>query len=89
MMALRIVCCRAGKSCPPPVRSGNRGSRRASSAAGGRTLIRAAASSMANGKPSRRWQMAATAGAFSAVNAKPALTAVRPFDKQRHCGNVL
>ena len=36
----------------------------------GQALIRAAASSMARGKPSRRRQMAATAAAFSAVNLK-------------------
>ena len=43
--------------------------RRARSAGGGR-MTRAAASSIASGRPSRRGQIAATAGALSAVRAK-------------------
>jgi hypothetical protein len=38
-------------------------------------LLRAAASSMASGRPSRRTQILATAGASAAVNWKPAATA--------------
>ena len=56
----RIVCCRAGRVRAPPVSSGKRGSSRVSSAAGGSTLTRAAASSMASGKPSSRAQISAT-----------------------------
>ena len=44
-------------------------------ASGDRSLIRAAASSMASGMPWSRAQMAATAGAFSLVTVKPGLTA--------------
>ena len=49
-----MVCCRAGKSCAPPVNIGRRCSRRASSAPGSSTLRRVAASSIANGRPSSR-----------------------------------
>ena len=44
---------------------------RASNSAGGRWPIRAAASSIASGKPSRRRQIPATAFALAAVRAKP------------------
>ena len=37
-MALRIVCCRAGRVLAPPVKSGNRCSRRLSNAWGGKHL---------------------------------------------------
>ncbi len=43
--------------------------------AGGSKRMRAAASSIASGKPSRRTQISATAGAFSFVTAKSDLTA--------------
>ena len=69
-------------------RSRGRSSRRCN-CSGDRTFNRAAASSMARGKPSSRWQMAATAAAFSTVSAKLAFARLRPLDKQRHRGNVL
>ena len=59
-MASRIVRCRSGRSRPPPVNTGSRCSNLASSADGGSTFTRAAASSMARGSPSRRRQMAET-----------------------------
>ncbi len=74
-MASRIVRSRAGASCGPPVSRGRRRSRRASRAGGGSTATRAAASSMASGKPSRWRQMAATTGPFASVRANPARTA--------------
>ena len=43
---------------------------RANSAAGERTVVRAAASSMARGRPSSRWQISAMAPALSSVSAK-------------------
>ena len=68
-MASCIVCWRAGRSRAPPVNSGRLRSRRLSNAAGGRTLMRAAASSIASGSPSKRAQICATAFALARVNA--------------------
>jgi hypothetical protein len=86
-MALRMVRCRAGRSRPPPVNSGSRCCNRARSAGGGRILTRAAANSIASGKPSRCRQMAATASAVSAVSAKSGCTA-RALQKERHGGTL-
>ena len=44
-------------------------------ASGDSSLVRAAASSIANGSPSRREQISATAGAFWLVTANPGRTA--------------
>ena len=66
----------------PPVRSRNRSS---SSAAISEAVIdttRAAASSIANGIPSRRRQISTTAAAFDASRVKIARAASRPFDEQ-------
>ena len=63
-MAPRMVCSRAGRSCGPPVSRGNRWSSFSKSDAGGKCVMRVAANSMASGKPSNRWQTAATATAF-------------------------
>ena len=60
----------------PPVSSGSRCSSRSSSACGVSSLIRAAASSIASGRPSSRAQMPATAEAFSVVSVKPAFAAL-------------
>src|SRR3712207_8816197 len=49
----------------PPVSRGRRRSRRWSRASGESKRLRAAASSIARGRPSRRWQISATAGGFS------------------------
>ena len=73
-MAARIVCNRSGRSRAPPVSSGKRRSIRARSAAGGRSGIRAAASSIASGRPSSRWQISMIAAAFASVSAKPGCT---------------
>ena len=79
----RSVCWRAGRSRAPPVSSGSRRSRRASIACGGSSRIRAAASSIASGRPSRRWQISATAGAFSSVTAKSGADRGGALDEQR------
>ena len=57
-------------------------SRRSRIASGDRSLIRAAASSIASGIPWSRAQIAATAGAFSFVTSKSGRTATRPGDEQ-------
>ena len=75
-IAARSVCWRAGRSRAPPVRICSRLSSRPSIAAGGSVLTRAAASSMASGRPSRRLQISAIARAFSLVSAKSGLDAV-------------
>ena len=67
-MVLRRVCCRAGTSLAPPVNMASRRLRRASKACGDSSFIRAAASSIANGSPSRRTQVSATALALEVVN---------------------
>jgi hypothetical protein len=61
-MVSRRVRCRSGASRAPVVRSGRLRSNRLSNAWGGRSRTRAAANSMASGSPSRRRQIAATAG---------------------------
>ena len=55
------VRCRSGRSSGPAVSTPIRSSSRASSACGGSSLIRAAASSMASGRPSSLRQISATA----------------------------
>ena len=52
----------------------NRRSRRRARSAGLNAITRAAASSMARGTPSRRWQISTTARALLSVSAKSALT---------------
>ncbi len=74
-MVLRSVCCRAGASRPPLVNTARRWPSRASSACGGSSLMRAAASSIARGKPSRRAQISATAGALALLTWKSGLSA--------------
>ena len=74
-MVWRRVCWRAGASRGPPVSKGRRRCRRASRAGGGSRRVRAAASSMARGSPSRRRQMCATSTAFPALRANPGSTA--------------
>ena len=64
-----------GRSRGPPARRSRRCSSRASSACGESSLARAAASSIASGRPSRRTQISATAGRVRVVTAKSALTA--------------
>ena len=74
-MAARSVCCLCGRSRAPPVNSCNRLARRVSMEEGERTLTRAAASSMASGRPSNRAQISVTADAFSRVSSKSGLAA--------------
>ena len=50
--------------------------------------MRAAASSMASGSPSRRRQIAATAAALSSVRAKSGSSAARPVDEEAHRGDL-
>ena len=63
------------RSRAPPVSSSSRRSRRACSSFGGRSLTRAAASSIASGSPSNCRQISTTACAFLAVSAKSGRTA--------------
>ena len=74
-MASRMVRCRGGRSRCPPSSRRRRSVICASNAAGERILLRAAASSMASGNPSTRWQIAATLDAFFSVNANAGRTA--------------
>ena len=74
-MAARSVCCRCGRSREPPVNSCNRLARRVNMEDGERTLTRAAASSIARGRPSNRAQISATAEAFSRLSSKSGLAA--------------
>ena len=69
------VCCRSGRSRAPVVSRSSRFSSRAAIACGLRSLIRAAASSIASGRPSSRCTISATAASFSSLSAKPGLTA--------------
>ena len=46
--------------------------------------MRAAASSIASGRPSRRWQIATTAAAFASVRANVGCAALRPRDEEAH-----
>src|SRR5271165_2750554 len=71
----RSVCCRSGRSRPPPVSSPSECSSRGKIASGGSSLTRAAASSMASGSPSSLRAMAATAGAFSSSRVNPGTAA--------------
>ena len=59
-----------------------------SSAAGGKTLIRAAASSIASGSPSTRLTMSATAGSVSAVRRKSGLMACARSVKSRTAPDI-
>lgn len=67
-MAARMVCNRAGASRGPPVSSSSLCSSRAAGASGERTLFRAAASSIARGRPSSRLQMPMTAFTLRSVS---------------------
>ncbi len=74
-MVLRRVRWRAGASRILLVKSGRRCPNRVSSTFGGKSFMRAAASSIASGKPSRRAQISATAGALVFVTWKSGWTA--------------
>ena len=70
-MAPRSVRCRSGRPSLPDDRTASRCSSRLRRAAGDRTLVRAAASSIASGKPSRRVTIAAIVRSSSSVGSKP------------------
>ena len=72
---LRSVFCRAGKSRAPPTRKLRRSLNSISIFCGGNTRTRAAASSIASGKPSSCWQISTTADTFSFVTVKAGFTA--------------
>jgi len=86
-MAPRSVCWRAGRSRAPPVSSGSRRSRRASIAWGDSSRTRAAASSIASGSPSSRWQISATAGPLSSVRTKSGVIAAARSTKRATAAN--
>ena len=69
-MGRRSVCCRSGRSRPPPLTSSRRGPRRASSCSGDSSFVRAAASSIASGRPSRLWQISGHGRRVVIVDAK-------------------
>ena len=73
--AARSVCCRRGRSRGPPVSSASRERSSGSSARGEYSPIRAAASSMASGRPSSAAQISPTAASSSASGAKSERTA--------------
>ena len=71
----RRVRCRSGRSAVPVPSASSDLDSRSSSAPGSSSRVRAAASSMASGRPSRRRQIATTAAALPSVRAKPGRTA--------------
>jgi hypothetical protein len=71
----RRVRCRSGRSTAPVPRASSEAASRASSAAGSNSRVRAAASSIASGRPSSRRQISATAAALFPVSVKPGRTA--------------
>jgi hypothetical protein len=71
----RRVCCRWGRSTAPVPSASSDLASRPSRASGSSSRVRAAASSIANGTPSRRWQISTTAQALSSVRAKSPRTA--------------
>ena len=79
----RIVCWRAGASRAPPRSSCNRSAICASSASGERTVIRAAASSIARGSPSRWRHSAATVSALASSSRNAGRTARARSAKSR------
>ena len=75
-IAPRSVRWRSGRSRPPPAPRSSRSPRRCAIAAGESSRIRAAASSMASGSPSRRRTISATAAPFAGVSMKSGRTAI-------------
>ena len=76
-----------GQTRAPAVNSSSLLASRASKPAGGKTFTRAAASSMASGKPSRRRQIWTTASAFCVVRGNPALQRLRAGRRARWTEN--
>jgi len=69
-MVARSVRWRSGRLRGPPVRTASLWSSRASSMRGESSAARAAANSMASGRPSSLAQMAATSRAFASLSRK-------------------
>ena len=74
-MVLCSVWCRSGTSRAPLVKTANRWPSRARRACGESNLMRAAASSIASGNPSRRMQIPAIAAALTVVSWNACLAA--------------
>ena len=87
-MVARRVCWRGGRSRGPAVSRSRARSRRSRIASGVRTLTRAAASSSARGRPSRRRQISATAGAFALGQPKAGPDRAGPIDEEVTAGDV-
>ena len=83
-MAPRSVRWRSGRSRPPADSRPSRSPRRWAIAAGDRSRIRAAASSIASGRPSSRRTISATCVPFSAVSAEVGPDGHRSLDEQAH-----
>ena len=73
---------RSGRSRGPPVSSSNGCASRATISAGDSSLTRAAASSIANGRPSTRAQIALTAPAFAVRKAEIRAHGPRPLKEE-------
>ena len=82
-VAQRLLARRAGRARRRSAAPSRLAEPRAGSPAGGSSLTRAAASSIASGRPSSRAQISATAGAFSSVSAKSGSHRPRALDEQR------
>ena len=84
-MAARRVCWRGDKADEPLESSSRRAGsavvNRSKRAGGGSRRIRAAANSIARGKPSRRRQIAATTGASCSVKVKPGTATAARWQK--------
>ena len=84
--AAHSVWCRSGRSCVSARNRSKRCSRRARIASGEKSLTRAAASSIASGRPSRRTQISATAAALPSDRLNSGMTA-RTLDEEGHRWN--
>ena len=82
-MVARSVRCRSGASRRPPVRTGRARSSRASNWSGGSTRVRAAANSIASGRPSSRRQISSTAAAGSVTKARSRNSSIGVGRRQR------
>jgi hypothetical protein len=83
MVALKVRC-RSGRSRAPPVRSFRRLVSLCSIDLGGSTVILAAASSMARGRPSSLTQISATAGGALVGYGEVGLYGSRPLHEEPH-----
>ncbi len=88
-MAPRRVRWRSGRSRPPADRRPSRSPSRWAIAAGDRRRTRAAASSMASGRPSSRRTISATAAPFSAVSVNSGRTAIARSTNRRTASDAM